>query len=166
MAKDRTTSHIKNYDLLAQIRQLRSKFNCESTYLRCRAFNYITDDLTQRPYTLLFTLTDYDNANSNSEYRFGSNIFQIIGLAVILNRNNGKLDKCDVLNQLQNSKDETRINDILNRVLDLYEDDTTSLRIIGNIRVNTELEALVGQLSCPLSRANETIVKAVNRFFT
>lgn len=82
LAINENTKVISSYDSLFQLRQLRTRFQHQSTYIRCRSFNEPTDDLTTRPYTV-FTLADWDNDGDDAEYRLGSQLIQSVELVVI-----------------------------------------------------------------------------------
>lgn len=57
LADQPVTNRLTRYDVLSQLRQLRSKFHHSSTYLCCRASNEETDDLTAKPFTIFTTAT-------------------------------------------------------------------------------------------------------------
>ncbi|KAG0162233.1 hypothetical protein DFQ30_002570, partial [Apophysomyces sp. BC1015] len=157
LAEDKSASFILPYDILHQMRQLRTRFHHRSTYSCCRSFNEMTDDLTARPYTI-FTITGYDNAREDSNYRSASKLFRQIALAII--RGDNVLTREDVDANARKVK-AGAIEDIFTSILDLFDKDTTTISIIGNSRLNKHFGALAKLLSSPISTANESISKAV-----
>ncbi|KAL1935813.1 hypothetical protein VTP01DRAFT_4953 [Rhizomucor pusillus] len=93
---------LRPHDVLAQLRQERSKVHRQSTYTLCRASLELTDLHTYRPYTI-WTL---DNAGSSvpveSQEKHASRLFQIIALAVIRDGREATLLKSDVQQIIQN----------------------------------------------------------------
>ncbi|ORZ12371.1 hypothetical protein BCR42DRAFT_453705 [Absidia repens] len=164
MAKNKSTTRICSYDILYQLRQLRTRFHHQSTYFCCRSSNELTDTVTTRPYTV-FTLANYDNAKDSSSYRIASDFFSHVALSVI--RNEDVLVKQDVeafTKRLPNCD----IQKALTSILDLFDDDDTSattIHIINNSNLNSHLETLAKRLSTHISTANESIVKAVARAY-
>ncbi|KAI9591644.1 hypothetical protein BDF19DRAFT_339226, partial [Syncephalis fuscata] len=68
-----------------QLRQVRSKFHCPSTYTLCRSSSAATNSVTRRPFTI-WTLADYEISRL-TQAKIGSQLFQTIATAVI---NNGE----------------------------------------------------------------------------
>jgi hypothetical protein len=82
LAQRPDTMYIDEHDVLYQLRQLRSKFDSESTYFCCSAAGAMTNDHACRPCTV-FTLADYDNGHDASDGRIGYSLFREIAISVI-----------------------------------------------------------------------------------
>ncbi|RCH81480.1 hypothetical protein CU097_001924, partial [Rhizopus azygosporus] len=98
IAQNNNAASITPYDLIYQLRPLRTRFHHRSTYFLCRASNEAVDDLAARPYTI-YTLTGWDNGNDSANYRTASKHFQTIATDVICG--NPRLEKC-ILSSLCN----------------------------------------------------------------
>lgn len=118
LARDTKAIRIKPYDILSQLRQVRTQFDNLSTYLCCRASSPQTDDMSCRPYTV-FTLADYDNDRSDSNGRIGFILFQTIALSIIrsdnldsVGENIGCLEKSTVQALENKCKENSKIESI------------------------------------------------------
>ncbi|SAM07889.1 hypothetical protein [Absidia glauca] len=156
LAENKSANFISCYDIVYQMRQLRTRFHHQSAYLCCRSSNETTDDITTRPYTV-FTLAGFDNARENSNYRSGAQLFRQVALAVIQGSN--MLTKVYVDGLLRNTK-AGNVKDILSAIGDLCNESST-ISIIGNSDLNKHLEKLATLLSTHISTANQSISKAV-----
>ncbi|CAO3595713.1 unnamed protein product [Absidia cylindrospora] len=161
LAKTKATTRISSYDILYQLRQLRTRFHHQSTYFCCRSSNELTDTVTTRPYTV-FTLANYDSAKDDTSYRIASDLFSHVALAVIRNEDGLTKQEVDVLTKRLPKGD---IHTILTSILDLFDDNNNTIHIIHNTKLNRHLETLAKLLSTHISTANESIVKAVARAY-
>jgi hypothetical protein len=76
--RDRAYRIQPEQEVLANLKQVQSKYHKESTYNICR-FHYIhTTDLTTQPYTI-YTLADCDSIRETDDI-LGSQLFQVIAL--------------------------------------------------------------------------------------
>ncbi|KAI8068328.1 hypothetical protein BC940DRAFT_318980 [Gongronella butleri] len=134
---------LANYDLLDQLRQLRTRFHHESTYLRCRASNEETDDLTCRPYTI-FTLADLDSGSDDADYRLESLLLREIARAVLTRptpTSMATLSKTAVRQLAQRLKSNSSdVGRIMGHVLALFGDNGDEIPIIGNSNLNNALQ--------------------------
>ncbi|KAG1466833.1 hypothetical protein G6F46_000209 [Rhizopus delemar] len=94
IAQNHNAASIAPYDLIYQLRQLRTRFHQQSTYFLCRASNETVDNLAARPYTV-YTLAEWDNGNDNADYRTASKLFQTIATNAICG--NPRLEKHSIL---------------------------------------------------------------------
>lgn len=69
IAQNNNAASIAPYDLIYQLRQLRTRFHQQLTYFLCRASNETVDNLAARPYTI-YTLAEWDNDNDNADLLF------------------------------------------------------------------------------------------------
>ncbi|CEG63056.1 hypothetical protein RMATCC62417_00265 [Rhizopus microsporus] len=133
IAQNNNAASITPYDLIYQLRQLRTRFHHQSTYFLCRASNETVDDLAARPYTI-YTLAEWDNGNDNANYRTASKLFQTIAANFICG--NPRLEKrilfslCNKLKVVG-----TAIYKIFQSILIQFFDDTTLITIIDNCRI-------------------------------
>ncbi|CAO3631090.1 unnamed protein product [Mucor fragilis] len=85
LIENESATSINQETYLYQLRQVRSKFYCLSTYTRCRSFSSIARNIAFRPYTI-WTLYEYDTPQkTNSQAKMLSSIFQTIACSVIRN---------------------------------------------------------------------------------
>ncbi|CEI88302.1 hypothetical protein RMCBS344292_02693 [Rhizopus microsporus] len=90
IAQNNNAASIIPYDLIYQLRQLRTRFHQQSTYFLCRASNETVDNLAARLYTI-YTLAEWNNVNDNADYRTTSKLFRTIAINVICG--NPRLEK-------------------------------------------------------------------------
>ncbi|KAF9429941.1 hypothetical protein BGZ76_001052 [Entomortierella beljakovae] len=84
-----------------KLRQVRSKLDCPSAYVMCRASSDITNNSLGRPYTI-WTL--FDNVTSPAtvlQARLALRLFQVVVLQVIRNSSRAKLRKSTVRKRQQ-----------------------------------------------------------------
>ncbi|KAL7330138.1 hypothetical protein PS15p_205119 [Mucor circinelloides] len=93
IAQSNNATSITFYDLIYQLRQLRTRFHQQSTYFLCQASNETVDNLAARPYTI-YNLAEWDNGNDNADYRTASKLFQTIAINLICG--NSRLEKCTI----------------------------------------------------------------------
>lgn len=167
LARDTKAIRIKPYDILSQLRQVRTQFDNLSTYLCCRASSPQTDDMSCRPYTV-FTLADYDNDRSDSNGRIGSILFQTIALSIIrddnldsVGENIGCLEKSTVQASENKCKENSKIESILHSIVELYATDDQRIPVIGNSKLNTLLQSLATELAPYITQANHSVAKAI-----
>ncbi|CEP09839.1 hypothetical protein, partial, partial [Parasitella parasitica] len=83
LAEDESAQEIYSFNILYQLRQLRSKFHHYSTYFSCRGSSTDTNDHVMQPYTV-WTYWNFDNQNDEySDGRIASKLFQDIAIRVI-----------------------------------------------------------------------------------
>ncbi|SAL97735.1 hypothetical protein [Absidia glauca] len=128
LADDPTANQISSYDVLCQLRQLRTKFHHESTCTLCRASSEMTDDVTSRPYTAAPYLLEAGEKTKAKDF---------------MDTNSDNIDSIN--NKLPKSK-----------VLALNEKDN-NIDIIGNSGLNTQLEKIANQLASSIAKANKSV---------
>ncbi|ORE01790.1 hypothetical protein BCV72DRAFT_281825, partial [Rhizopus microsporus var. microsporus] len=90
--ENESATFINQENCLYQLRQVRSKFHCLSTYTLCRSFSKTSSNIMFRPYTI-WTLYEYDSPQkTDSQARMLSGIFQNIAYSVIRNGSVARVD--------------------------------------------------------------------------
>ncbi|CEP17759.1 hypothetical protein [Parasitella parasitica] len=159
IAQNNNAASITSYDLIYQLRQLRTRFHQQSTYFLCRASNETVDNLAARPYTI-YTLAEWDNGNDNADYRTASKLFQTIAINVI--GGNPRLEKYTISSLCSELKVEgTAVHHIFQSISTQFSDDTTFITIIGNKSLNHELQKLANLLAPAITKANQSVKQAV-----
>ncbi|KAF9896879.1 hypothetical protein BX616_006577, partial [Lobosporangium transversale] len=125
-----------NQNEIEQMRQLRSKFNHISTFYSSRASSNITKSHNMQPYTV-FTLSGHDSLESGSG-RAAAILFNEIAIRVKDGKKHSKLKLRSIKSALELCKNTGKIKNILENIAGLFQD-KTSVRIIGNKDLNTEL---------------------------
>ncbi|KAG1194223.1 hypothetical protein G6F36_000318 [Rhizopus arrhizus] len=162
LAINENTKAISSYDSLFQLRQLRTRFHHQSTYIRCRSFNEPTDDLTTRPYTV-FTLADWDNGGDDAEYRLGSQLIQSVALAVIRSEEARPptLAKQKVSAMRSKLKKGGAVCKVFDSIIGQYATDIETIHIIGNRVLNEGLQKLANLLASPITKSNDSVHQAI-----
>lgn len=82
LINDEKRVNVEQSYLFSQLRQVRSKFHCLSTYTLCRSFSHLAVHIGHRPYTI-WTIYDYDSpqqiesvARRKRQDSFSSLLFQ------------------------------------------------------------------------------------------
>ncbi|KAI9033969.1 hypothetical protein CLU79DRAFT_726479 [Phycomyces nitens] len=161
IANNRDIKQLYGFDILSQLRSLRSLFHCPSTYIMCRASSRLMNGHATRPSTI-FTFADSDKAPLDSDARVASELFQTVALAVLQGGYQSTLEKVDI-QRLRKRCEEGGIHDCLQNILDLYlmVDDCSSIAILGNRALNLQLTNCADLLWPSLAIANEAVVQAI-----
>ena len=135
-----------------QLRQIRSKLHCLSTYTLCRSFSKTESDIMFRPYTIR-TLYEYDSQQKiNSQAQMLSSIFQNIAHLVIRNESAARVG----INCLKNVHDQLKDNatkNILAQILEL-EEEGGLITIINNFELSRLLQSLADLMATSLKITN------------
>ncbi|KAL0098233.1 hypothetical protein J3Q64DRAFT_1818359 [Phycomyces blakesleeanus] len=157
LLKEDKCDRLYTYDLLEQVKQIRSKFYRTETYSRCRCSSEYTKGHIYQPYTV-FTLFFYDsNQTEDSAAKRASEIFNRIATEV---HTSTKHDRRPVLNKntlewfIGKSGD---IADIVNCIARLFET-SDEIEIIGNMKLDEQLKLLAKLCSTPIKTANDTVI--------
>jgi hypothetical protein len=150
-----TSNRLYSFDVLSQLRQVRSKFDRKSTYLLCRSSSQLTNNLACRPATI-WTLADFDGATNDDI--LASRLFQTVALSVLTK--NGQVKKHDLLVLLDACNSKSKITDKLTAILEFFEDEQ-DMSVIGNVNLNKILKDMAEMLSSGISKANVGIRKHV-----
>lgn len=70
-------------DILAQLRQVRSKFDAPSTYLPCQSFNSLNNSVASRLYTIWTQADCDDNLTRTNDVKLASQTLQVVATAVL-----------------------------------------------------------------------------------
>ncbi|KAG1458111.1 hypothetical protein G6F46_002123 [Rhizopus delemar] len=161
-AINENTKVISSYDSLFQLRQLRTRFQHQSTYIRCRSFNEPADDLTTLPYTV-FTLADWDNDGDDAEYRLGSQLIQSVALVVIRSEETKPptLAKQKVSAMRSKLKKDGAVCKVFDSIIGQYATDIETIHIIGNRVLNEGLQKLANLLASPITKSNDSVHQAI-----
>jgi hypothetical protein len=152
-------------DILAQLRQVRSKFDAPSTYLPCRSFSSLTNNVTTRPYTI-WTLADCDdNLARTNDIKLASQTLQIVATAV-LSREDHCLKKSDFANiqRACKSKNALTTTTVIQKILDMFRDKET-MNVLFNRELDRQLRDLSNVASSALSKANQGTKRFVEAVF-
>lgn len=148
IAKCERTNKISSYDVIFQLRQLRTRFHQRLTYFACRGFNEPTDDILTRPYTV-FTLWEWDNGNNDSEYRVGSLLLQTIANNMITGCGVLRKDDVDFLkSKIPRGID---MDKYINEIIAHFNNDD-SIAIADSTELNHILQKSQGRLPHKLPR--------------
>ncbi|KAF8976142.1 hypothetical protein BGZ46_008501 [Entomortierella lignicola] len=166
LASDDKAYTVDTQDRLGSLRQLRSKFDMEDTYVTSRASGPLTQLRAIQPLTV-FTLSWSNKFRDYGRTASVVRIFNEIAKEVLKNKEKGCLNKRyveDALAKYDNDiKEEMDVkppvstNKIYAALLDilcLYKDNSSTLVVIGNKELNSPLETLADHLSSNISEAN------------
>ena len=102
MLEDETATWFDQTYIFYQLRQLRSKFCCQSTYSLCRSFSSTVYDISYRPYTI-WTLCEYDSSQKlDWQSHKLSKMFESIASLVIKNGSAARI-KVMIFHELHNT---------------------------------------------------------------
>ncbi|ORE00853.1 hypothetical protein BCV72DRAFT_237333 [Rhizopus microsporus var. microsporus] len=131
---------------LYQLKQVRSKFDCLSTYTMCRSSSTMASPLKLQP-TTIWTLVDQDsNHTTMSQEKVGSLLFRTIALQVIRHGRSATLHLDDFKPIQALSKDSSAVASILHNICSLF-DNQKEIKIIGNSALNSQLVDLANGIS-------------------
>ncbi|KAI8060875.1 hypothetical protein BC940DRAFT_337241 [Gongronella butleri] len=146
--------------LACRLRQIRSKFDWLSAYALCRATGPLTEAHVCQPYTV-FTLGNQD-AGRNP----GAHVFRAIAKAVLENGAAAQLAKRTVETAVAIAAQGSSVRSSLEAILGQYEPDAVTIPIIGNEKLNKELEFIANGLSSSITNANDTVQREIVRVFS
>ncbi|KAI7901380.1 uncharacterized protein BX663DRAFT_544146 [Cokeromyces recurvatus] len=136
MIKNKATTLINSWNYLVQLRQIRSKFHCLSTYTLCRSFNSISTDITFQPYTIWFLYYYDSNQSLESQSQKLSLMFQRIALSVMVDGAAVRLEM-NTFKNLYSQLNENYIKNTIKPILDLEQGE--SIFIINNTKLSQRL---------------------------
>lgn len=143
--------------ILSQIRAIRSKFHTIDAYILCRATGPLTLSHLHQPCSL-FTL-------SESKRIPAAEIFRLIATSVIKHGENARLSKKQV-QDIHAMCVSSSSKALLDRILELFDDDNSDLPILGNATLNMKLEDLATNLKSHLVNANVVAATYIVDTFT
>jgi hypothetical protein len=160
MLEDDTTTCIGQSYIFFQLRQLRSKFYCLSTYSLCRSFSSIISDISYRPYTI-WTLCEYDSSQSlDSQSQKLSRMFQSIASEVFKNGSAARIEVM-LFHELHNTLKEGKVKDTIGKIISLQENG--SVPVINNLNLSRLLHDLADSMTTSISNANQTAAKLLSQ---
>ncbi|KAF9412697.1 hypothetical protein BGZ76_005143 [Entomortierella beljakovae] len=165
IANDKNAWRTDENSLLEQLRQVRSKFDCLSTYYLCRSSGDLTRGHAMQPYTV-FTLADSDSMEKGQGYA-AALIFQNIGLNVVSKGKKAKLKASvieDSLALCEEKKKKSEIFNSIERIQALFQGEK-SISIIRNKPLNRELTKLAKYLSSYITTANHNSIAFIESVF-
>ncbi|KAF9428178.1 hypothetical protein BGZ76_002027 [Entomortierella beljakovae] len=160
--KEMTTSKVTENMGTDRLRQIRTKFNELNSYELCRFSGPLTNTSLYQPITV-FTYSNHTNVQSSGFAAAGS-IFYSIGKSVIINGDNAVIFRKDVGIALQNCKGKGQVYDVICDILEVF-DENEEIKIIGNMKLNTELERMADLLSSKITNSNKTVALELRKLF-
>ncbi|CDH58939.1 hypothetical protein RO3G_06777 [Lichtheimia corymbifera JMRC:FSU:9682] len=151
---DSTYKQLYSFDELSQLKQVRSKFDCPSTYLRCRSSSKITNDLRSRPATI-WTVADFDLNATPSAASLASTLFRHIATEIMKDGAKATLLKSNV-SAIHKSLKEGKTKAIFSKIMQLFGTKDNQL-ILGNTDLNTLLTELASTLSSQIKHINDNL---------
>ncbi|KAG0735426.1 hypothetical protein G6F57_011945 [Rhizopus arrhizus] len=161
LARNPSADKIDRHDLLHQLRQVRSSFHLPSTYMLCRSASEFTDDKRSKPFTI-YTYADYDGGDYDSSNKIASQLFQKIGLNIILPDRKSVLNRTHV-ESLYLKCPNSEVKTVLKSIMD--DENEEEIMIVGNKSLNQKLQILAAALSSSISSANKTVAQIVQSTF-
>ncbi|KAI9359869.1 hypothetical protein BD770DRAFT_385688 [Pilaira anomala] len=156
LLEDDEATCINQSYLFYQLRQLRSKFHCLSTYTLCRSFSSITSDISYRTYTI-WTLCEYDSPQTlDSQSHRLSKMFQSIASEVIKNGSAARIQVM-LLHKLHDTLKNGAVKDKIGQIINLQENGI--IMIINNLKLSNLLQTLADSLATSINNANQTAAK-------
>ncbi|KAI8075077.1 hypothetical protein BC940DRAFT_265819 [Gongronella butleri] len=160
LAANTAATAIQQFDLLQQLRQVRSKFDDPSTYVPSRASSPRFNFHRLQPQTI-FTYSSFDNGASNTDGKLASQVFAIAAVAVISNADAAVISKAEISRVLSKCTAGGRVADAIEKILAVFPGDATSVPILDNANLTAALKPLAEILSPYLFKANEIIIKEI-----
>ncbi|ORX42675.1 hypothetical protein DM01DRAFT_323809 [Hesseltinella vesiculosa] len=153
------TSRVSDMFIMAQLRQIRSKFHESTAYTLCRESGPITKAHTCQPYTT-FTLSDLDRGRNPS-----ADLFRLIGMEVLKRGHEAKLMPSQIKKLAKNATGRQKV--LMEEILCLStaSHDSGGIHILQNERLNSKLSPLANLLMPSIVSANETVAKEVASVF-
>ncbi|KAG1048474.1 hypothetical protein G6F43_009134 [Rhizopus delemar] len=161
LARNPSADKIDQHDLLHQLRQVRSSFHLPSTYMLCRSASEFTDDKRSKPFTI-YTYADYDGGDHDSSNKIASQLFQKIGLNIILPDRKSVLNRTHV-ESLYLKYPNSEVKTVLKSIMD--DENEEEIMIVGNKSLNQNLQILAAALSSSISSANKTVTQIIQSTF-
>ncbi|KAI9469856.1 MAG: hypothetical protein EXX96DRAFT_492132, partial [Benjaminiella poitrasii] len=150
-------------DPLIHIRQLRSKFNQESTYSLARVFGEFTQNHTLQPFTIYILSNSVSKAET--DVILGSRMMELIA-HTIHEDPQPKLVKKDVISLLSKTttQKQTKVQKDIQNILNLFQEDK-EIEIIGNTSLCPFLRSIADTTTDGLKKANQDIITNIwNKF--
>lgn len=161
-SQEEKCQRLYTFDKLAQLRQVRSKFDSISAYLLCRASSAHINNSLARPYTI-WTLCDIPTSPATtSQARLASKFFQLIATEVINEPSNPKLHKVDVERLIGNRRPHE------SPLADAYSlfDKHDTIDIFRNASLNKSMQTLAKGMASALRSANDKQLSLLRTLFS
>ncbi|CEG75153.1 hypothetical protein RMATCC62417_10250 [Rhizopus microsporus] len=153
------------FDEHAPLRQLRSKFDRLFICLCYRFSSKYTNDVRTRPWAI-WTIADRShNQDRDSSVVAVSKLFKHIATQVWDNGAVASLNLNIVTSLKRQCKQGGRVEEIFDRIEGLYEDNISTITVIGNEELNKLLKNLASLLSSVIANGNEQISRNIQHVF-
>ncbi|KAI8635752.1 hypothetical protein BD408DRAFT_377804 [Parasitella parasitica] len=160
LAEDESAQEVYSFNILYQLRQLRSKFHQYSTYFSSRGSSTDTNDHIMQPYTI-WTYCNFDSQNDEySDGRIASKLFHNIAIRVIKYQEAATVEEKMIQNLVSQCKGE-KVKECMENILDLF-DESKQIKIIENKVLNDELCKLAVILNPYIANANNNVMKSIS----
>ncbi|KAI8638230.1 hypothetical protein BD408DRAFT_446960 [Parasitella parasitica] len=160
LLEDETATCIDQSYVFYQLRQLRSKFYCLSTYSLCRSFSSTISDISYRPYTI-WTLCEYDSAQTlDSQSHKLSKMFQSIASEVFKNGSAAHIEVM-LFHKLHNTLKDGAVKDAIGQIINLQENGL--IVVIDNLKLSSLLQTLADSMTTSLKNSNQTAAKLLSQ---
>lgn len=157
LCQDPKAYRITNSHLHCQLRQLKMKCYDSSTFFLCRATGPLTKAHSLQPCTI-FTFCNHRQSRDGHR---ASRLFFKVGTAVLQDGNDAVLEVSTVQECRRSCSNETKsIPPVVDSILGLFKNGTSTIPILGNRELNGYLETLASILSSYISGANNTVLTA------
>ncbi|KAF9118992.1 hypothetical protein BGX30_004161, partial [Mortierella sp. GBA39] len=163
LAQGKDTWSVSSSNLMWQLRQTKTKFHDPSTYYLCRASSPFANNHPCQPYTI-FTLVAFDQSHKGDGAVL-SRLFHTLASNVIRDATAAVMDRQTVEELRNRCTDQSSAFKGLDAMLSLFSDAKTSVKILGNLPLNTTLQVLAPLMSTYITRANASVGAFVEKEF-
>ena len=121
MTEDESAQEVYSFNILYQLRQLRSKSHHYSTYFSYKGSSTDTNDHIMQPYTV-WAYCNFDGQNDEySDGRIASKLFQDIAIRVIKYQEITTIEENRIRNLISQCKEE-KIKESMENLLNLFDE--------------------------------------------
>jgi hypothetical protein len=147
---------------LANLRQVRSKYSAESTFLSARATCRLLGGLPFQPVTV-WTFANFDNGSQYfSDTKIASQIFQKVAIAAHKDNRLFKHAIEKVLRLRSNNAKKTKLNDHCEQVLHLFGQED-HIDVVSNHNLSKKLTQMASMIAPRLTQSNKKIAAEITK---